>query len=78
MAEKAILPYPSYQHRIWPRVLLYNKELVPHPASLGAVQDLSLLALLQVAVQRGPGMAEPLGGQGLAVAQHPQAQESSV
>lgn len=78
MVGKGILSYPSYQHRIWSRVLLYNKELVPHPASFGTVQDLSLLALLVVPVQRGPGVVEPLRGQGLAVAQEPQAEESSV
>lgn len=75
MAEKGIVSYPSYQHRIWPRVLLYDKELVPHPASLGAVQDLSLLAPVAVAVQRGPGA---LGRQPLAAAQHPQAQQSRL
>lgn len=78
MAEKGILSYPSYQHRIWSRVLLYNEELVPHPASFGAVQDLSLLALLLVPVQRGPGAAEVLHGQAMAVAQHPQAEQSGM
>lgn len=42
------------------------------------MQDLALLALLVVPVQRRPRVVHPLRAHGLAAAQHPQAQHSSV
>lgn len=71
-------PYPAYEHGVRPGVLLYHKELVPDPASLGALQHLPLLALLVVPVERGSQVAPPLCGEGLAVAQHTQAHQGSL
>lgn len=42
------------------------------------MQDLSFLALFVVPVERGPGVVELLRGQAVAVAQHPQAEQSGV
>lgn len=71
-------PYPAHEHRVRPGVLLYHKELVPDPASLGALQHLPLLALLVVPVERGSQVAPPLREEGLAVAQHAQAHQGSL
>lgn len=71
-------PYPAHEHGVGPRVLLDHEELVPDPASLGALQHLPLLALLVVPVERGSQVAPPLGAEGLAVAQHAQAHQGGL
>lgn len=71
-------PYPAHEHGVRPGVLLDDKELVPDPASLGALQHLPLLPLLVVPVERGSQVAPPLRGEGLAVAQHTQAHQGSL
>lgn len=60
-------PYPAHKHRVRPSVLFYHKELVPDPASLGALQHLALFALLMVSMEWGPQVVSSLQGQRLAV-----------
>lgn len=55
-------PYPAHQHRVGPSVLVYHKELIPDPTSLGALQHLPLLALLMVSMERGMQVASLLQG----------------
>lgn len=43
--------YPAHQHGVRPGVLLNDKELIPDPASLGALQHLSFLAFLMVPME---------------------------
>lgn len=71
-------PYPAHKHRVRPSVLFYHKELVPDPASLGALQHLALFALLMVAMEGGPQVVSSLQGQRLAVVEHAQAHQGSL